>query len=362
MRVKGEDELTGDCAARASGAMLPKAADRAATCRPYSPHRRWKAVSCFTMANPEISVSVVIPHYGAPTPTLALIRSLLTQSQLEIIVVDDCSPSPLPRIDGAVVINRSVNGGFGSTVNTGIAAAQGTHVLVLNSDLEVPSNFVANFIAATSSLQPAVVSPNVTSPGGRPQWVGRHFPLLRHQVTEWLTPLARFRSNAAWHESVGHDTRCVPGSVVRVDWVVGAAMLLPVQEFRSIGGFDEGFYMNSEEVDLQRRFSALGVPSYYVGTLTVLHEGGGSSESTRRRRWLVESRLRYARKWKGSTLPTRAALTGATLFNYSFNVQRRVAGKKVNPNRTLREELGYLWTSPETRQRPDWRSSLVTPE
>lgn len=305
------------------------------------------------------SVSVVIPHFGDPAPTRALVRSLKGQGQAEVIVVDDCSPTPLGPVDGAIVLTNARNGGFGTTVNAGAAAANSDLMLVLNSDLEVSPDFVAELTSASIDLQPAVVSPHVVSPSGHEQWVGRHFPSVRAQAIEWLTPLARFREERWWHEGVGHDTRCAPGEVVNVDWVVGAVMLIPLEEFRAIGGFDEGFHMNSEEVDLQRRLRRRGVPSHYLGTVTAIHEGGGSSDPTRRRRWLVQSRLRYAQKWRGSALPTQLVLSLMSIVNAGFNAVRHAAGTEVNPLAVLREELGYVWVPPESPERTDWRTQPV---
>lgn len=297
-----------------------------------------------------IVVSVVIPHYGDPDPTLALVQSLKVQiaaaastSHLlsEIIVVDDQSPIIFPEIDGVTVIRRDRNGGFGSAVNTGIAAVESQLVLVLNSDLEISENFVVDFLAEAQPWQPAVVSPQVLGHDGAPQWVGRHFPTLTHQVVEWLSPLARFRHKKVLHEAVGHDTRCVTGAVVPVDWVMGAAMLIPVEQFRAIGGFDEGFFMNSEEVDLQRRLREAGVPSIFLGTVAVRHEGGGSSDPERRRHWLVTSRFLYAKKW-GKPRTLRLALSAASLVNLGVNTGRQLTGRRVDALGTFKQEMNYL--------------------
>lgn len=299
---------------------------------------------------PVPAVSIVIPHYGNPGPTLTLVRSLRSQGTsmlvksarpMQIIVVDDSSPVPFPEMDGVTVIRRDRNGGFGSAVNSGMAVAEHEVALVLNSDLEIPESFVSDFLTAAEPWQPAVLSPQVLGHDGSPQWVGRHFPTIRHQVVEWLSPLARFRHKKVLHEAVGHDTRCATGAVVPVDWVVGAAMLIPVAQFRAVGGFDEAFFMNSEEVDLQRRMREVGVPSVFLGTVTVRHEGGGSSDPERRRHWIVASRLLYARKW-GRPRALRALLGIASLVNLSVNGVRQLAGRRVDAIGTFRQEISCL--------------------
>lgn len=285
-------------------------------------------------------LTVVVPHYGDPAPTRDLVASLLGQTDA-ILVVDDASPEPLAPIAGASVVRREVNGGFGAAVNTGMARVRTELALVLNSDLQVGPTFVADLVAAAAPWQPVVASPQVSTLEGRPEWVGRHFPTIGHQVTEWLTPLARVRHLPRMHEAVGHDTRAVAGAVVPVDWVVGAALLLPVAAFREVGGFDERYFMNAEEVDLQRRLRALGIPSVVLGTVSVVHRGGGSSDPARSRQWLVASRLQYARTW-GGLRRLQIALAGASTVNLCANVSRRALRRPVRPVAVLREELRLI--------------------
>lgn len=301
------------------------------------------------------ALTVVVPHYGDPRPALALIESLHGQRNagvMQFIVVDDCSPVPFPDTEGVTVVRRSVNGGFGSAVNSGAAIAEHPLLLVLNSDLEIGPTFVQDFLRAAAPWQPAVASPQVVGHSGEPQWAGRHFPSIRHQLIEWLTPLARWRHLPVLHEAVGHDTRCIDGAVVPVDWVMGAAMLIPTDELRAVGGFDERFFMNSEEVDLQRRLRERGVPSVFLGTVSVKHEGGGSSDSARRRQWLVDSRKLYAEKW-GSPRVLHAALAAATAVNLAVNTLRHLAGTPVKPLEVARIEWRLLRGSVRERPKTD---------
>ncbi|MGG5259358.1 glycosyltransferase family 2 protein [Phycicoccus avicenniae] len=292
------------------------------------------------MSSDRPAVSVVVPHHGDPAPTLATVHALLRQEgvDLEVVVADDASPDPFPAVDGARVVRRARNGGFGAAVGSGVEAATHPLLLVLNSDVGFGPTFVADLVAAARPWMPAVVGPLVLDEDGTPAPTARHFPTTTHQTVEWLTPLARFRGHRALREAVGHDTRAVPGAVLPVDWVVGAAMLLPTDAFRSVGGFDERYFMNSEEVDLQRRLRAAGVPSVFVGTVPLTHVGGGSSDPALRRRWLVESRMAYAGRWGGRRRLV-AALTAATAVNAVVNTGRRLAGRDVAPLAVAREEL-----------------------
>ncbi|MBK9158460.1 MAG: glycosyltransferase family 2 protein [Propionibacteriaceae bacterium] len=290
-------------------------------------------------------VSVVIPHYGDPEPTQALAADLRANEHapLEIIVSDDRSPAPFPETPGLIVVRRETNGGFGSAVNSGAAVASGDLLLILNSDLRVGPAFIGDLTAAAAPWQPCVAGPRLISPDGIADHSARLFPTVSQQMTEWLTPLARMRDSSAWHAAVGHDLRAGKATAtVPTDWLVGAALLVPLATFKAISGFDQRYFMNSEEVDLQRRLREWGVPSVYCPTVTATHVGGGSSDPELRRSWVVTSRLTYAHKWGG--LPQlRVGLAAATLLNLGWNGVRRLRGVDVQPWRTAKQEWSLTW-------------------
>ena len=131
------------------------------------------------------AVTVVIPHYGDPAPTLALVDRLLTDpgdALAAVVVSDDASPTPYPEAHDPrlTVVRRESNGGFGANVNTGLAAVTTELALVLNSDAEITGAQIDALVAAAAPYQPAVVSPQVVHEDGTPQWSGRHFPTVLH--------------------------------------------------------------------------------------------------------------------------------------------------------------------------------------
>lgn len=299
------------------------------------------------------ALSVLIPHYGDPAPTQALIRQILDQrdvSSLEIIVSDDNSPQPFPPGDGYSVVHRDENGGFSSNVNSAAHHASGDYLVILNSDLSLAPDTLANLLAAASSHQPAVCSPRIIE-GGLPVYAARKWPRTRHHLWEWLTPLARIRHTRLWHRCVGHDINAHDSkSAHATDWVMGACMLIPRSAFEQAGGMDERYFMNSEEVDLQRRLTALGVRSFYLPEVEVEHEGGGSSPAAHRRGWVTDSRFQYAHKW-GGVSGLRLALRVATELNFVWNLTRqlrRVTGVNARATRRFEHDvISHAWRSRE---------------
>lgn len=289
-------------------------------------------------------VSVVIPFYGDPSPTVRLIEQLAAQEgagDLQVIVADDHSPQPFPTGEGYEVVRRAKNGGFGANCNSGAARARHELLMFLNSDLELAPDTIAAWLRAAAPWQPAVTAPAILEPEGESH-VARRFQRPAHAIAEWLVPLARFHNTRGMSWLLGHDVRGIDAtSPVVTDWLVGAALLLPTRVFRDAGGFDELFYMNSEEVDLQLRLRRSGVPSVYLPVVRVAHESGGSSPSEQRVAWVTDSRFRYARKWGGARSMT-VGLFAASGVNFIWNLGRASARRDVRPLETLRRELRVI--------------------
>lgn len=283
-------------------------------------------------------VSVVIPHYGDPTLARTLLTDLESQATdrpLQIIVVDDHSPEPFPTGDSGSheLIRREVNGGFGAAVNSGAAVAVHPLLLILNSDLRIGPEFVEQFCREAEPWMPAIAGPSLVDEQTNVRHSARRFPRPLTSAAAALTPLARWRQTDLWHRMVGHVTPAPGSGVVTCDWIEGAVMLLPTALFGELGGFDERFFMYSEEIDLQRRARQLGVPSVVLGDVSATHSGGGSATSGQRLGWLIQGEWIYMDKWGGrsAVLRYRTAMYGALVISLLWDTLRAALGRGAQP-------------------------------
>jgi hypothetical protein len=79
-----------------------------------------------------------------------------------------------------------------------------------------------------------------------------------------------------------------------VDAVSGACMLLPRAVFEKIGGFDEGYFLHAEDLDLCRRARAAGFRVAVAAGLCVNHAQGSSSHH----RMLFVARHKHHSMWR----------------------------------------------------------------
>jgi GT2 family glycosyltransferase len=115
--------------------------------------RRMEA-ACADRAVPATFTSIVMLSWNAPEYTRMAVESIRarTRGAYEIIIVDNGSGPETQAMLGALadvtVLRNSVNLGFARGCNQGIAAARGTHVVLLNNDVVVTDGWLENLLAA----------------------------------------------------------------------------------------------------------------------------------------------------------------------------------------------------------------------
>ena len=111
------------------------------------------------------------------------------------------------------------------------------------------------------------------------------------------------------------------------DWASGAAMLVSADCLRSVGEWDESFFLYSEETDFGLRARDVGFATRYVPTASATHLEGGSAGSARLWPLLVANQVRLYGRRHGR--PATAVFWAACLTR---EVSRSVLGRKSSQN------------------------------
>jgi GT2 family glycosyltransferase/glycosyltransferase involved in cell wall biosynthesis len=261
--------LSGPDGTNISGSPLDPAALIAITPRPAA--RRGRAR---TRLPARQALSAVIPVYRGLEETKACLESVFAVPGLgRVIVVDDASPEPelavwldaLAAAGRIVLCRHETNLGFPAAVNTGLAAAAGDDVLLLNSDILLPPGAVktlralAYADAATGSVTPFANEASILSypdPGG-----GNAMPTLEGAVA--LDALAR---------------RCNGRRSLEIPTGVGFCMYLRHDCLKAVGGLRPGIFAQGygEENDWCLRARHKGFRHQAALGAYVAHAGGVS--------------------------------------------------------------------------------------
>ena len=233
-----------------------------------------------------------------------------------IVVVDNASS------DGSEAVATSLgppvtwvpagaNLGYGRAANLGVARTAGAAVLVCNPDLVLHPGAVAALWGALEA-DPAVgiVGPRLRNLDGSIYPSARAFPSLVDAVGHgafgaiWPTnPFSRRYKLLDWDH----------GEARRIDWVSGACMLVRREAWDALAGFDAGYFMYMEDVDLCWRAWRAGWAVAYEPAAEVTHAQGVSTGAVPYRMIAAHhwSLWRFARRttvgWRRALLPVVGA-------------------------------------------------------
>lgn len=246
-------------------------------------------------------VSAVIVSYNVRDLLLKCIASLRADGIQHIVVVDnasrDGSAEAARRADpGVDVVALDENLGFGSGANRGVARTSTPYVVILNPDLEVEPGATKALVDVLDRMPDVgIAAPRIETPDGRLYPSARTFPDMvdaaGHAFLHFVwrsNPFSRRYRMLDWDHAAACD----------VDWVAGTHLVVRRTAWDAVGGFDEGFFMYLEDVDLCWRLQRAGWRVRYAPDARVVHAIGRSTDQTPYRMIAAHHRslLRYAAK------------------------------------------------------------------
>jgi len=230
------------------------------------------------------SILIVAADSGASLRE-CVARALASNVPVEVILVDNASRDGVPQAlarahehdERVRVICNHANIGFGPAVNVAARQANGDTLLVLNPDCLLEKDTVARMLDVLHAHAGAgVVGAVVCDADGAPDPASRRRdPLLRRSLNA-MTGRAKREPEGTRYEGVDVPGP-IPQEAIGVENVSGALMLLPRSVFDRLHGFDEGYFLHCEDLDLCRRVRDAGYTVWLAGGVRVHHGKGGSS-------------------------------------------------------------------------------------
>lgn len=253
-------------------------------------------------------VTVVSVTFESATLVDSLAATL--QRFRHVVIVDNassdgCADALSKRLPSAKVIRNTINKGFGSANNQGVALVETPYALLLNPDCEISPEALAALIdTADRYPQAAIIAPQGWRSKDNVQ------PSYRH----------------AFYEHRPKQAYQIPDGTVSAKWLHGCCLLVRVDAFRNFGGFDERFFLYYEDDDLCLRALQAGHDCLLEPQAQVLHIGGASSKPSwrtdffkqyhffRSRHLIIGKYLGKGAAWRYSTKTVLAAPLAVILY------------------------------------------------
>jgi GT2 family glycosyltransferase len=246
-------------------------------------------------------VSIIVPVYNQFLSTLYCLESIVRFSEgvsYEVILADDCSTDETVQwvrfVEGLRVSRPASNLGFLRNCNHAVAIARGKFLVFLNNDTYVQPDWLRELldtIQQDSSV--GIVGSKLVYPDGSLQEAG----------------------GILWNDGTGanygrddNPTKPQYNFARDVDYVSGASLLIPLDLFKRLGGFDERYVpAYFEDSDMAFAVRRLGFKVRYQPWSVVVHFEGvshGKDEKTGIKQHQVTNRHRFAEKWSAELRDT----------------------------------------------------------
>ncbi len=225
-----------------------------------------------------MAASVITVTHNSADVVAGMLQSL--PADVQAIVVDNASTDGSAEAaraarPGTVVVALPNNQGFGHGCNVGAGVATGDVLIFLNPDGRVVDGALAVLAARVASDRGSIFGPAFLTSEGALRHNVRRRSQPYHEALELLPSSKRWMPQPLRRNLPRTDVRYSAGG--DVSYLQGACLAIDRQLFHRLGGFDEDFFLYSEEEALCDAVRAAGGRCVYVPEAAVQHIGGTST-------------------------------------------------------------------------------------
>ena len=221
----------------------------------------------------EIQWSILVVGYNSPLEVQALLEDLSTLpgSDAREILIAENGDRELPAMRllaskfGAQLLELP-NPGFGIACNALAARARGDLFLLANPDLRMPSDIFPTLGRWLSDPTVGTVAPVLLDEDGSVQisW--------NLAMDLWWELLEAHGLQTWWRRRVmARVLKAQPEGPWTVGLATAACLALRTETYHKVGGFDEGFFLNYEDIELGDRIRERGLVNLVDPGVQVVH-------------------------------------------------------------------------------------------
>ena len=280
-------------------------------------------------------MSAIVVTYRTGPPLFDCLFALVGDPDVsEVLVVDNGNPAEVVeriramRVDAPWlhIVGEGQNLGFAAGVNLGAKEAAGDRFLIINPDAVLqPGSVAALESARARGIEPMIVGGAIFGADGVEQRGARRRRLTLASGAATFLGLSWLRVVHPGFRSINQNREPPPETPIRVQAVSGALMYMSRAGFERLGGFDEGYFLHVEDLDMCRRAETEGGSIVYTPYASALHIGGTSDAPSR----FVEAHkarglARYFRKFARGPGEQLAAAVLSPLIGLALSVRASV--------------------------------------
>ena len=236
---------------------------------------------------PRRRISVVMVVYMTGEALAESLPRVLADPLVDEFVIVDNGSNPqeaerlraLARDDRVKLVTGHGNIGFAKGANLGAATAKGDLLVFLNPDAFLQPGCIGELVREIGDRPaPCIVGGRVLNSDRTEQRGARRGDITPISALLSMSGLARLVP--AWRRYEVHwEGDALPAEAAKTPTISGACFCMRREDFTAIGGFDEGYFLHVEDVDLCWRVRREGGVVLFHPKAEVIHLGHTSQTS-----------------------------------------------------------------------------------
>jgi hypothetical protein len=230
----------------------------------------------FDANNADKEVSIIIVNYKSLKHLKNCLDAITHFKQdnfsFEVVVVDNKSEDGKLKEFSEIYsqfkfVENSGNNGFANGCNLGAIQSVGKNMLFLNPDTIANENVIDEMITCLNANENyGIVSCNQLNNNGSFENIDRIFPGI----------LTLFGITRAFYRLLAKETKQDEERIFP-DWVSGSVVFISRKWFQKINGWNEDYWMYSEDVDLSKKVRDANGEIVLLKNVNIIHNHGGAS-------------------------------------------------------------------------------------
>lgn len=258
-------------------------------------------------------IDIIIVCYNCGSDIVSLVDELRVGDypleKIRFLIVDNASADDslelLNKISGVniQIIESKVNVGFGAGCNLALEKLSSSKTLLLNPDVNLFSNSITELLRFSLNHPDSKIwgGRTLNSAGLDDGFGAWREPTLLGLIY-WAFFIDLIRKKMGLRNIDAYKLN-VNDEYISVDAISGSFFLIETSVLKALNGFDERFFMYSEEIDLCRRARSIGATPKSCTSAKIIHHGSQTLDSISRLNFLYHHKLKYFKKyWPKSKL------------------------------------------------------------
>lgn len=227
-------------------------------------------------------LGVVIVDYFKAEAVVKLIDQIKKQEldcSVELCVIDNSMDNAnheiLKSIEGIRLIRSASNLGYTQACNFGMRQLRSKYIAFINPDVEIKEPHVLGhlLLELKGDSQKGIVGPRQINPDGRVEQTARGYPTFLGILSKRLPFLRTILQRSYEDYMVSYDSN----KSQFVDWIQSSFIVMDLNDFKSIGGFDERYFLFMADVAVSKSLASIDKKTYYCSAVNVYPDGKRAS-------------------------------------------------------------------------------------